>query len=131
MRYEDFECNNVQYPVKPPRRAGYLEIREYMTVHETERKEVKKQIGAEIREKCAQEIEEFVDCTTDRLLGIGRCREECFTMRRCLRKHENPEFVKKRTNELIAERLENGTSHLRYGMRKKYNRLFHADIPTN
>lgn len=118
------------FPKEPPQRSGYLEIRDYVDVHAREVYEVKKILSHEIRAQCAPEIEDYVDCTTDRFFTLWQCKQEVLIMRQCLKRIETPEYLARRQDEIMKERLENGESLLRYDLRKKYNRLFHASIPT-
>merc|ERR1712151_395456 len=68
------------------------------------------EIGREIREACRPEIDEYVDCCVGRIWTITACKPHALRMRRCMKKIETPEFVERRTGEILAERESSGTS---------------------
>lgn len=92
------------------KRVPYLEAREAVELEQTEIKAVKAQIGAEVREKCRPEIDEYIDCCVGRIFTIGQCKPHALRMRRCLKKVETPEFVERRMAEIRKERESTGES---------------------
>eukprot|EP00435_Cladocopium_sp_Y103_P040978 s572_g11.t1 len=107
-----FKAQNMQETIERMRnnRIPYLEAREAAELEEREVKVVKEQIGAEIREKCQPEIDDYIDCCVGRIFTILACRKEALIMRKCLMKIETPEYVEKRTAELLAQREANASS---------------------
>eukprot|EP00811_Abedinium_folium_P013082 NODE_22153_length_720_cov_4.853288.p1 GENE.NODE_22153_length_720_cov_4.853288~~NODE_22153_length_720_cov_4.853288.p1 ORF type:complete len:200 (+),score=34.13 NODE_22153_length_720_cov_4.853288:89-601(+) len=93
-------------------RVAYLEAREAVTLQQEEEKACKEIIGAEVREVCRPEIDEYVDCCVGRIFTINACKPHSLRMRRCLKRVETPQFVERRIKELLAEREANGTSIL-------------------
>eukprot|EP00439_Symbiodinium_sp_Y106_P006663 s6973_g1.t1 len=91
-------------------RIPYLEAREAVELEQKELKTVREQIGAEIRAACQPEIDDYVDCCVGRVFTILKCKREALIMRKCLTKIETPEYVAKRTAELMAERENQGAS---------------------
>ena len=92
------------------RRIPYLEAREAVELEQKELKAVREQIGREIREVCRPEIDEYIDCCVGRVWTMMQCKKYALLMRRCMRKVETPEFVERRTAELLKEREEQGKS---------------------
>mmetsp|Transcript_33176 Transcript_33176/g.50126 ORF Transcript_33176/g.50126 Transcript_33176/m.50126 type:complete len:180 (+) Transcript_33176:60-599(+) len=93
-------------------RNAYMEAREAVELEQKELKAVHEQIGKEIREMCRPEIDEYVDCCVGRVFTLLQCKPYAFRLRRCIAKVETPEFVSRRTKELLAEREANGESIL-------------------
>eukprot|EP00931_Biecheleriopsis_adriatica_P075449 TRINITY_DN49303_c0_g1_i1.p2 TRINITY_DN49303_c0_g1~~TRINITY_DN49303_c0_g1_i1.p2 ORF type:complete len:193 (+),score=47.52 TRINITY_DN49303_c0_g1_i1:35-580(+) len=91
-------------------RIPYLEAREAVELEQKEMKAVKEKIGAEIREMCLPEIDEYVDCCVGRIFSIMACKKQALVMRKCLAEKETPEFIKRRTAEILAEREAEGAS---------------------
>ena len=91
-------------------RIPYLEAREAVELEQKEIKVVREQIGAEIREKCQPEIDDYIDCCVGRIFTHLACRKQALIMRKCLMRIETPEFVAKRTAELLAEREASASS---------------------
>jgi len=91
-------------------RIPYLEAREAVELEQKEIKEVRAQLGREVRDICRPEIDEYVDCCVGRLFSIFQCKPHSLRMRRCMNKVETPEWVERRTAELLAEREANGQS---------------------
>merc|ERR1712014_177428 len=73
-------------------------------------KAVRERIGEEIREMCQPEIDEYVDCCVGRIFTMLQCKKQALVMRRCMAQKETPEYVARRTKELIAERETCGES---------------------
>jgi len=108
-------------------RIPYFEAKEAMDLEMKELKEVRKQIGTELREHCRPEIDEYVDCMVGRIWTVLQCKPHAKEMRRCLKKLETPEYIEKRTKELLLERERNGTSILKSKARGNYNKLFYDE----
>ncbi|KAF4657162.1 hypothetical protein FOZ61_006437 [Perkinsus olseni] len=106
------------------RRIPYAEVREAVMLERAEEAEVTKIIGAEIRAKCRPEIDEYVDCVTDRYLSLLQCKPIAWKMRRCVKKYETSDFVANRMRELMAEREEAGTSITKRNELSKANKCF-------
>mmetsp|Transcript_21123 Transcript_21123/g.18037 ORF Transcript_21123/g.18037 Transcript_21123/m.18037 type:complete len:214 (-) Transcript_21123:60-701(-) len=106
------------------RRIPYAEVREAVMLERAEEAEVTKIIGAEIRAKCRPEIDEYVDCVTDRYLSLLKCKPIAWKMRRCVKKYETSDFVANRMRELMAQREEAGTSITRRNELSKANKCF-------
>ncbi|KAF4672613.1 hypothetical protein FOL47_000301 [Perkinsus chesapeaki] len=85
------------------RRIPYAEVREAVMLERAEEAEVTKIIGAEIRAKCRPEIDEYVDCVTDRYLSLLKCKPIAWKMRRCVKKYETSDFVANRMRERIFQ----------------------------
>merc|ERR1712139_397401 len=83
------------------RRNPYLEAREAVELEQKERKAAKEQLGREVREICRPEIDEYVDCCVGRLFSIFQCKPHSLRMRRCMNKVETPEWVERRTAEVL------------------------------
>mmetsp|Transcript_144721 Transcript_144721/g.360784 ORF Transcript_144721/g.360784 Transcript_144721/m.360784 type:complete len:181 (+) Transcript_144721:112-654(+) len=91
-------------------RVPYLEAREAVELEQKELKAVREQLGREIREICRPEIDEYIDCCVGRIFSIFQCKPHSLRMRRCMNKIETPEWVDRRTAELLAEREATGES---------------------
>eukprot|EP00386_Alphamonas_edax_P012884 GDKI01039971.1.p1 GENE.GDKI01039971.1~~GDKI01039971.1.p1 ORF type:complete len:174 (+),score=49.50 GDKI01039971.1:49-570(+) len=108
-------------------RIPYFEIREAVELEQKEIKEAKKLLGTEIRAKCSAEIDDYMDCVVDRFWTILECKKAAHVMRACFLKYETPEFVDKRTKEIMKEREEAGESLMRRVERAKFNRFVTQD----
>merc|ERR1712032_1021758 len=106
------------------RRLPYFEAREAITVQRREFEVIDKIIGAETREKCRPEIDDYVNCMVDRYFTLTKCTALCHKMRRCMKYYETPEAVAKRRQEIMNERLDLGCSLLRAEERAQYNKMF-------
>nr|ABV22354.1 conserved hypothetical protein [Noctiluca scintillans] len=93
-------------------RVPYLEAREAVELEQKEYKAARDVLGAEIRELCRPEIDEYVDCCVGRLWSIWTCKPKAFQMSRCIKRHEEPEFVDRRMKEIMSEREARGESIL-------------------
>eukprot|EP00928_Gymnodinium_smaydae_P046473 TRINITY_DN30968_c0_g1_i1.p1 TRINITY_DN30968_c0_g1~~TRINITY_DN30968_c0_g1_i1.p1 ORF type:complete len:193 (+),score=37.52 TRINITY_DN30968_c0_g1_i1:61-639(+) len=121
-------------------RVAYLESREAVALEEKELKAVREEIGREVREACRPEIDDYVDCCVGRVFSMMQCKKPALIMRRCMRQIETPEFVERRTRELLKQREEKGMSFLNNSgkgatreRRALYNRaiLPQVDDPTD
>eukprot|EP00397_Hematodinium_sp_SG-2012_P061429 GEMP01081355.1.p1 GENE.GEMP01081355.1~~GEMP01081355.1.p1 ORF type:complete len:222 (+),score=51.62 GEMP01081355.1:39-704(+) len=109
---------------KTSMRVPYFEAKEAMDLEQKEIKAVKEIIGAEIRERCRPEIDEYVDCMVGRLWTVLQCKPMAKEMRRCLKRIETPEYVDRRIAEVLEERQINGTSLLKSKDRSLHNKCF-------
>mmetsp|Transcript_68222 Transcript_68222/g.211072 ORF Transcript_68222/g.211072 Transcript_68222/m.211072 type:complete len:177 (-) Transcript_68222:12-542(-) len=91
-------------------RVAYLEAREAVELEAKELKAVRNLVGKEVRETCRPEIDEYVDCCVGRIFTLSACKPLALRMRRCMKKVETPEFVERRTAEIMAEREHTGES---------------------
>ncbi|KYO01429.1 hypothetical protein PGSY75_0729600 [Plasmodium gaboni] len=83
--------------------------------------------STQLRNKCRAEIDEFVECSVGRMWTILKCKDLMISMRKCLKKYENLEYVKFREKQIIEERKKNGTSLYRSDERARYNRFVYTD----
>eukprot|EP00929_Paragymnodinium_shiwhaense_P083768 TRINITY_DN44745_c0_g1_i4.p1 TRINITY_DN44745_c0_g1~~TRINITY_DN44745_c0_g1_i4.p1 ORF type:complete len:213 (-),score=70.24 TRINITY_DN44745_c0_g1_i4:201-839(-) len=107
---DELPCEKEEVDKRRNNRNVYLEAREAVELEQKELKAVHAEIGRELREMCRPEIDDYIDCTVGRIWTVMQCKRESFLMRRCLKKAETPEFVEKRTMELLKEREESGES---------------------
>merc|ERR1719491_1548169 len=91
-------------------RIPYLEAREAVELEQKELKAVREHLGKDIREQCRPEIDEYIDCCVGRIWTMFQCKPHATRMRRCMAKIETPEWVERRTKELLVEREANGES---------------------
>merc|ERR1712176_1242293 len=59
---------------------------------------------------CRPEIDEYIDCCVGRLFSVLACKPKALMMRRCMKKIETPEWVERRTAEVLAQREASGQS---------------------
>ncbi|SOV13154.1 conserved Plasmodium protein, unknown function [Plasmodium sp. DRC-Itaito] len=109
------------------KRIPYFEIKESTLIEQKEKKEAQKILALELRNKCRAEIDEFVECSVGRMWTILKCKDLMISMRKCLKKYENLEYVKFREKQIIEERKKNGTSLYRSDERARYNRFVYTD----
>lgn len=112
---------------KTEQRVPYFEAKEAMDIESKEMKAVRAIIGTELRDHCRPEIDEYVDCMAGRIWTVLKCKPHAKEMRRCLKKIETPEYIERRTNELLEKRQRDGTSLLKSGQRGNYNNCFWED----
>lgn len=93
-------------------RMPYLEAREAVELEQKELKAVREEIGREIREVCRPEIDDYVDCCVGRMWTMMQCKKPALIMRRCMKQIETPEYVERRTREILTEREQSGKSIL-------------------
>jgi len=116
-------------------RVAYLEAREACQLEQKEINAVREQIGKEVRQACAPEIDEYVDCCVGRWFSLMACKPHALRMRRCMKKIETPEYVERRTAELMKERETAGESIVNNqgkgatrGRRAMYNRAILPEV---
>ena len=104
-------------------RPVYTEGRERAVFEQQERKRADQQITGEIREHCRPEIEEYIDCTTGKFLGVVRCRDLSMRMRSCLKKYKLGIDIEERRAEIIRE-FENQGEVLDRALLARRNNLY-------
>ncbi len=107
-------------------RIPYLEMRE-VEVHKSSEETIAKQIvGKEIRDLCRPEIDEYIDCVTDRMFTILTCKPLSLRMRKCVAKYEvHSGYASQRIEQVLSERqTENENTPADVNYRSQFNKCY-------
>jgi COX assembly protein 1 len=107
-------------------RIPYLEMREVEVQKMSEEGIAKQIVGKEIRDLCRPEIDEYVDCLTDRMFTVLKCKPLALRMRRCVAKYElHTGYASNRINEILDERqIENKDTPQDPNYRSQFNKCY-------
>ncbi len=110
-------------------RIPYLEMREVEVQKIGEESIAKQVVGKEIRDLCRPEIDEYVDCVTDRMFTILRCKPLALKMRRCVAKYElHTGYAASRIEQVLQERTsENENTPADVNYRSQFNKCYVPD----
>ncbi|ORM41184.1 uncharacterized protein BXIN_0365 [Babesia sp. Xinjiang] len=89
---------------------SYLEFREADYKLAKERHEVVKIIGARIRDICRSELDDYVNCYTEKTWPAFTCKKEAERMKRCIRHYQNILTTPESQQQIMEERLRTGES---------------------
>ena len=107
-------------------RIPYFEMRE-VEVQKTSEEGIAKQIvGKEIRDLCRPEIDEYIDCVTDRMFSVLTCKPLALKMRRCVAKYElHTGYATQRIEQVLKERqVENQDTPADVNYRSQFNKCY-------
>ena len=110
-------------------RIPYFEMREVEVQKMSEEGIAKQIVGKEIRDLCRPEIDEYVDCLTDRMFTVLKCKPLALRMRRCVAKYElHTGYASSRINEILEERkTENKDTPADPNYRAQFNKCYVPD----
>ncbi|UKJ88727.1 hypothetical protein MACJ_001972 [Theileria orientalis] len=89
---------------------SYLEFRESEYKVSKERKEVIKDIAASIRDKCRAEIDEYVNCCTEKNFILFNCKNQSRELHKCIRIHQKDATSPEAIRKVMEERYKKGES---------------------
>jgi COX assembly protein 1 len=107
-------------------RIPYLEMREVEVQKMSEEGIAKQIVGKEIRDLCRPEIDEYVDCLTDRMFTVLKCKPLALRMRRCVAKYElHTGYASNRIEQILHERqIENQDTPSDPNYRSQFNKCY-------
>ena len=110
-------------------RIPYLEMREVEAQKISEQGIAKQIVGKEIRDLCRPEIDEYIDCVTDRMLTVLRCKPLALRLRKCVAKYElHTGYATKRIEQILDERkIENQDTPADVNYRSQFNKCYVPD----
>ncbi|UKK01117.2 hypothetical protein MACK_001930 [Theileria orientalis] len=89
---------------------SYLEFRESEYKVSKERKEVIKDIAASIRDKCRPEIDEYVNCCTEKNFILLNCKDQSRELHKCIRLYQKDATSPEAIRKVMEERYKKGES---------------------
>jgi COX assembly protein 1 len=107
-------------------RIPYLEMREVEVQKNSEESIAKQIVGKEIRDLCRPEIDEYIDCVTDRMFTILKCKPLSLKMRKCIAKYElHTRYASQRIEQVLSERQkENENTPADVNYRSQFNKCY-------
>jgi COX assembly mitochondrial protein 1 len=110
-------------------RVPYLEMREVEVQKIGEESIAKQVVGKEIRDLCRPEIDEYIDCVTDRMFTILKCKPLAMKMRKCVAKYElHTTYAATRIEQVLQERnAENENTPADINYRSQFNKCYVPD----
>jgi COX assembly protein 1 len=107
-------------------RIPYFEMREVEVQKMSEEGIARQMVGKEIRDLCRPEIDEYVDCLTDRMFTVLKCKPLALRMRRCVAKYElHTGYASNRINEILNDRQdENKDTPADPNYRSQFNKCY-------
>ena len=110
-------------------RIPYFEMREVEVQKMSEESIAKQIVGKEIRDLCRPEIDEYIDCVTDRVLSVLKCKPLSLKMRKCMAKYElHTGYAHTRIEQVLAERrVENEETPADVNYRSQFNKCYVPD----
>ncbi|EKX73401.1 hypothetical protein BEWA_054570 [Theileria equi strain WA] len=72
-----------------------------------------KQIGADIRNKCRAEIDEYVNCSAETNLVMFKCKNEAKELYKCVRIYQKDAATPEAQQKVMEERVRKGESVLK------------------
>ena len=107
-------------------RPASTEGREAALFQQQEIKRADQQLTRELRDNCRPEIEDYVECTQERVFSVMACKALAMKMRRCLVKYKTGTDVVTRRSEILEEMQKNGEVMDREWLAKR-NNLFWSE----
>lgn len=110
-------------------RIPYLEMREVEVQKISEETIAKQVVGKEIRDLCRPEIDEYVDCVTDRMWTILKCKPLAMKMRKCVAKYEiHTEYAASRIEQVLQDiNAESSNTPADVNYRSQFNKCYVPD----
>lgn len=107
-------------------RIPYFEMREVEVQKMSEEGIARQIVGKEIRDLCRPEIDEYVDCITDRMFTVLKCKPLALRMRRCVAKYElHSGYASNRIGDILEERqTENKDTPADPNYRAQFNKCY-------
>jgi COX assembly protein 1 len=107
-------------------RIPYLEMREVEVQKMSEESIARQIVGKEIRDLCRPEIDEYIDCVTDRMFSILTCKPLALRMRKCVAKYElHTGYASQRIEQVLQERqVENQDTPADVNYRSQFNKCY-------
>lgn len=107
-------------------RIPYLEMREVEVQKMSEESIARQIVGKEIRDLCRPEIDEYVDCVTDRMFSILTCKPLALRMRKCVAKYElHTGYASSRIEQVLHDRqVENQDTPADVNYRSQFNKCY-------
>jgi len=107
-------------------RIPYFEMREVEVQKNSEESIAKQIVGKEIRDLCRPEIDEYIDCVTDRMFTILKCKPLSLKMRKCIAKYElHTGYASQRIEQVLSERQkENENTPADVNYRSQFNKCY-------
>ena len=107
-------------------RIPYFEMREVEAQKISEESIAKQMVGKEIRDLCRPEIDEYIDCVTDRMFTVLKCKPLALTMRKCVAKYElHSGYASQRIEQVLQERqMENKNTPADINYRSQFNKCY-------
>nr|PVC52209.1 hypothetical protein MACL_00000961 [Theileria orientalis] len=109
---------------------SYLEFRESEYKVSKERKEAIKDIAASIRDKCRAEIDEYVNCCTEKNFIIFNCKNQSKDLHKCIRIYQRDATSPEAIRKVMEQRYRKGDSSAVPSYLKRNSAEKHVDNGT-